>query len=60
MHLNVDNDSANAENNDPESQQEVRQLPCRGCTARCGLYETCNRAPWRMSLPVPCADQGDA
>jgi hypothetical protein len=59
MQLNADKDSPGAENNNTESQQAVRQLRCRGCTASCGLYATCNRAPWRMSIAVPSADQGD-
>lgn len=60
MVLNADKARADAANSGPELQQEVQRLPCRGCTTACGLYATCNGAPWRMSIAVPSADQGDA
>lgn len=31
--------------------EEVKRLPCRGCTVRCGLYDRCNGALWRLGLP---------
>jgi len=60
MQLNADNASDSADNSDPESQQEVRRLPCRGCTTGCGLYANCNGALWRMPIAAPSADQDDA
>ena len=60
MQLNADNASDSADNSDRESQQEVRRLPCRGCTTACGLYASCDGALWRMRVTAPSADQGDA
>ncbi len=60
MPLKIDNASDSADNSDPESQQAVRRLPCRGCTSRCGLYASCKRAPWRLSPTVLTADEADA
>jgi hypothetical protein len=60
MPLKIDNASDSADDSDPETQQEVRRLPCRGCTSRCGLYARCKAAPWRLRLAVPSADQADA
>ena len=60
MQLKIDNASDSADNSNPESQQDVRRLPCRGCTTGCGLYASCYGAPWRLRLGVPSADQADA
>ena len=64
MKLNADKASDSADDRDPESQQpesqqEVRRLPCRGCTSACGLYATCNGAPWRIGISAPSAEQGN-
>jgi len=60
MQLTIDDAGDSADNGEPESQQEVKRLPCRGCTRSCGLYASCNGAPWRLHLAVPSADQADA
>jgi hypothetical protein len=61
MQLNINNTSDSADNSDPASQQDVRRLPCRGCTTGCGLlYASCKGAPLRLRLGVPSADQAGA
>ena len=60
MQLKIDNASDSADNSNPESQQDVSRLPCRGCTTACGLYASCKGAPWRLRLSAPSADQADA
>ena len=60
MQLNADKASDSADDSDPESQHEVRRLPCRGCTSACGLYATCNGAPWRIDIAAPSTEQGNA
>jgi hypothetical protein len=41
-------DAINPEASAVNSQALARRLPCRGCTTRCGLFETCNGRLWRM------------
>jgi len=60
MQLNADKASDSADDRDPESQHEVRRLPCSGCTTACGLYATYNGAPWRIGISAPSAEQGNA
>ena len=49
MELTEEKDRSGAEVSNAGDSQPVGRLPCRGCTTRCGLYETCNGRPWRMS-----------
>ena len=48
MESTEENGRADAGVNGAGDPQAVRRLPCRGCTTRCGLYETCDGRPWRM------------
>ena len=41
------------------AQQPTQRLPCRGCTRRCRLYQSCKGAPWRSDFAVSVGD-GDA
>jgi len=59
MQLKIDKASDSADNSDLGSQQNVRRLPCKGCTTGCGLYANCKGAPWRLRIAVPSADQAD-
>jgi len=42
------------------SQQQTQRLPCRGCTRRCRLYQSCKGAPWRSDFTARVGEAGDA
>ena len=49
MELTEEKDRLGAEVSNAGDSQPAGRLPCRGCTTRCQLYETCNGRLWRMN-----------